>query len=280
MKALFLRKVFIFPLILVIFTVLGIYAAVFKIQEGFSLDLTASALEIKQEKIRDRLLSVPVLLYHNIDGKGPFSVTSEQLRQQFQFLKDNGVSVISLSDLLKRLDDPVPYQGNVAVITFDDGYKSMYTKLMPIAKEFNYPVTLFVYLDFIGSSSESALSWNELREMDANGIDIQCHTISHIDMAAVENYNDREMSRRIFNELYMSRRVIEKQLGKKVDVLAFPYGRLNIESVKLSEAAGYKRAVSTEYGSNLITRNNYIIHRHHIKSDFTLKTIENIVFKY
>ncbi|MBN1499386.1 MAG: polysaccharide deacetylase family protein [Spirochaetes bacterium] len=244
------------------------------------MDLNFSELEIKKEKIRDRLLTVPVLLYHNIDGKGPFSVTSEQLREQFLYLKKNGVKVVPLADLLNRLENPVPFDGNVVVITFDDGYKSMYSKLLPIVKEFNYPVTLFVYLDFIRNSSSTALTWDELREMDRNGIDIQSHTISHIDMTSFADYNDPEASRVIFNELFMSRKIIEKELGKKVDVLAFPYGRLNLQAVKLSGEAGYKRVVSTEYGSNLITRNNYTIHRHHIKSDFSIKSIENIVFKY
>lgn len=280
MKALFLRKILILPAVIVILTIFFLYSSIFKFQNGFSMDLNVSELEIKKEKIRDRLLTVPVLLYHNIDGKGPFSVTSEQLRQHFLYLKNKGITVVPLSDLLDRLDNPIPYEGNVVVITFDDGYKSMYSKLLPISKEFNYPVTLFVYLDFIRNSSSGALTWDELREMDKNGINIQSHTISHIDMTSFSDYTDPAASRIIFHELYMSRRVIEKELGKKVDVLAFPYGRLNLQSVKLSEEAGYKRVVSTEYGSNLITRNNYTIHRHHIKSDFTLKSIENIVFKY
>ena len=132
-------------------------------------------------------LGVPILLYHNIDGKGEFSVTSEQLRSHFELIRSSGVTVVSLKDLARRIEEGRPYGERAVAISFDDGYRSMKEKLLPLAREFGYPVTLFVYIDFIHDRSEKLLGWDDLRELEAAGIDIESHTISHADLAKILN---------------------------------------------------------------------------------------------
>ncbi len=235
------------------------------------------AWQEKRKEVRSRLLSIPILLYHNIDGKGVFSIDSDVLASHFNLFRDAGVRVIPLSELVARLENPHAFDGKSAVITFDDGFYSMYSKLYPLARDYGYPVTLFAYTDFIYRNGKSVMTWDMLRELDKNGIDVQCHSISHIDLAELSQNDDPETRKKLYDELYLSKRIIEIQLGKKVDFFAFPYGRYNLKLIDLCMLAGYRRVFSTDYGSNIITRDNYSLSRQHIKRGFTLQFIERFL---
>jgi peptidoglycan/xylan/chitin deacetylase (PgdA/CDA1 family) len=234
-------------------------------------------LKVKEGEIRSRLLEVPIILYHDIDGKGPFSVSEKKLREHFDYLKREGYTVVPLSDLIDRLDNPRPYDRKVIVITFDDGYKNMYQKLLPIVREYRYPVTLFVYVDFVSDRPGKAITWQELREMQKNGIDIQCHTKSHPDIPKLAIKNTPEAREKLYEELYLSRIVIETQLGKPVDLLAFPFGYYDLNTIQLASHAGYRRVFSTDDGPNIVTRNNFCLRRHHIKRNYSLEKVASII---
>jgi peptidoglycan/xylan/chitin deacetylase (PgdA/CDA1 family) len=231
----------------------------------------------KNKEAADRLLSIPVLLYHNIDGKGPFSIDAETLREHFQLIRDRGIRVVPLRELIQRLDNPVPYRDRVIVITFDDGYGSMFDKLLPLAKEFNYQVTLFVYVDMILQKSSKNLTWKKLRDMDREGIDIQCHSVSHKDLVQLSKSKDPASRKGLYEELYLAKRILELYLRKRIDFYAFPFGRYDLNVIDLAASAGYSRVFSTDYGSNVITRDNYCLRRHHIKSSYSLNYVDTII---
>lgn len=229
----------------------------------------------KEKEIINRLLAIPILLYHNIDGKGVFSIELDVLRSHFQLFKDRKIRVISLSELIKKLDNPAAFKKKAVVLTFDDGYNSMYTKLLPLAKEFGYPVTLFVYTDFIQTKGKKIMTWEKLRRLDKEGIDVQAHSMSHRDLTGLSKDNDK--NRIFYEELYLAKRITEMYLNKEIKFFAFPYGRYDLKLIDLSQKAGFKRVFSTNFGPNIITRNNYCLRRHHIKKDYTLEYIEGLV---
>lgn len=233
--------------------------------------------ELMPEEETDRLNSVPILLYHNIDGRGPFSLDLEILRSHFSLIKGAGIRVISLSDFVDRLGTSESLGGRTVAISFDDGFLSMYTKLLPLCREFNYPVTLFIYTDNVYTRAEKSITWRRLREMDGGGVAIESHTISHTDLVSLYAKNTPESRKKIFDEIYLSKRIIELYLGKKIRYFAFPYGRYNLPLIQMCRHAGYERVFSTDYGSNVITRNNYCLRRRHIKRDYTFDLIEKIV---
>ena len=145
----------------------------------------------------------------------------------------------------------------------------MHSILLPVVKQYGYHVTLFVYTSGIAKSgSTSALNWNKLREMDSSYIDIQSHSVNHLDLTEFED-GSRESGRVLVEELVLSRMTIEKYLGKKVSFFAFPYGRYSLNLLELAGRAGYDRVFSTDYGSNIVTRNNYCLRRHHIKRTYS-----------
>ena len=231
----------------------------------------------KEVEIKSRLLSLPIILYHNIDGNGEFSIDYEALKSHFFFFKDRKIKVIPLDQLIQKLENPGPFIENALVITFDDGFYSMHSKLQTLAKEFKYPVTLFVYADFIKPAGSGILTWNLLRAMDSEGIDIQCHSISHLDLTKFSQKDDIESKKMLFDEIYLSKRIIELYLRKKISYFAFPFGRYDLKTVDLAVNAGYRRVFSTDYGHNIITRDNFCLRRHHVKKAYSLDYIEKII---
>jgi peptidoglycan/xylan/chitin deacetylase (PgdA/CDA1 family) len=231
----------------------------------------------KDREATTRLLAVPVLLYHNIDGKGPFSIDAATLREHFQLIRDRRIRVVPLRELVERLENPVPYRERVIVITFDDGYGSMYDTLLPLSREFGYPVTLFVYSDMIYRRSSKNLTWDKLRQMEKQGIDIQSHSISHKDLAELSRSGDLAARKSLYEEMYLSKKILELYLGKKIDYYAFPFGKYDLNIIDLASYSGFRRVFSTDYGSNIITRDNYCLRRHHVKSSYSLSYIDSII---
>ncbi|MFA5519239.1 MAG: polysaccharide deacetylase family protein [Spirochaetota bacterium] len=222
----------------------------------------------------DRVSSIPVLLYHNIvednkPVKSPFALKKENLLNHFNIIKDQGIKVIPLSELAGGSAGSISDQKKSVVITFDDDYLSMYRILLPIVKEYKYPVTLFVYTDGISKPGKGGLDWKMLREMDKNGIDIQCHSISHRDLTVVKTNETYSSGKILYEELYVSKALMEKNLDKTISFFAFPYGRYNLELLELAKQAGYKKVFSTDYGPNIITRDNFCLRRHHIKNSYS-----------
>jgi peptidoglycan/xylan/chitin deacetylase (PgdA/CDA1 family) len=231
----------------------------------------------KEKESKSRLSTVPILLYHDIDGKGIYSLTKETLRIHFQFLKDNNIKVIKLSELIKRLENPAPFNDKVIVISFDDGFFSMYTKLLPMVKEFGYPITLFVYTDNVYTEASKNITWSKLKKIEDAGVTIECHSMSHPDLEELSAGKSENIQKKLFQEMYLSKRIIELYMNKTVDYFAFPYGRYNIKLIDFCRFSGYKRVFSTAYRSNIITRDNYCLGRGHIKNSYSLNFIKEII---
>ena len=270
-------------IILIGFFIVTVSISIYIYYDNPGFDTHDTIIWVYQEKeIQSRLLSIPIVLYHNIDGKGQYSVNLKALRKQFNKIKRSNIKVISLLQLISRLENPTIAKDNkekAIVITFDDGFHSMYTKLLPLAKEFKYPITLFVYVDFITMKSRSNLTWKKLREMQSNGIDIQCHSINHPDLTQYSHKEDYDSHKKLYEEMYLSKRIMELYLDKDVSLFAFPMGYYDLRLINLAANAGYRRVFSTDFGSNIVTHDNFCLKRHHILKKYSMDHFNNIIKK-
>ncbi len=224
-----------------------------------------------------RLLKVPLLLYHNIDGQGKYSLDYRAIRAHFSLLQEKNVAIIPLCDFTSRLTNPLPYKEKVAVLTFDDGYPAMYHTLLPLVSEYRYPVTLFVVIDAIAPKAKRSLTWDQLRTMDASWIRIECHSMTHLDLVRLVKKGDGESKFKLYEEIYLSKRVLELYLKRKVSYFAFPYGSYNLTIIDLCKRAGYERVFSTDYGPNIITRNNYCLRRRTILKNSSMDFLSHLI---
>ena len=169
---------------------------------------------------------VPILTYHNLaeQAKGRLVLAAASFREQMRYLKTNGYRVVSLADFVEftRLNRQLPQRA--VVLTFDDGYRAFKDLAYPVLKELGFTATLFIYTDWVGAGRGS-LSWSDLRELAAAGIDVQAHSKTHADLRRAQGETEAQYARRMHAELEQPQEVFNRNLGRRSRVLAYPYGR-------------------------------------------------------
>ncbi len=197
----------------------------------------------------DRNAKVMVLCYHRFEDKprDSLAISPADFKVQMQALKDNGIGVIPMKDLLawRRGEKSIPPKS--CVITIDDGYISGYAVAWPVLKAHGYPFTMFIYTNYVGVGGKS-MTWNQLEEMRDAGVDIESHTVSHHDLRHAPKGQD--YASWLHNEVYGSKAILEEKLGIKTAAFAFPYGTHNELVRKTAMDAGYE-ALFTVYGQHM-----------------------------
>ena len=213
--------------------------------------LAPAAKPAPKAVVVDKSAQVVVLCYHRFEGPagGTLSITPELFEQHMQRLKDHGIAVISMQDFLawRRNEKTIPPKS--ALITLDDGYVSVFETARPILKKFNYPWTCFIYTKFIASGGKS-ITWEQLGELRDEGVEIGCHTASHINLREPHGKSPEAYEKWLYDEVIGSKQLIEKKLGVRCAVFAYPEGRYSAPVLDAVKAAGYEAAF-TVYGQRV-----------------------------
>jgi peptidoglycan/xylan/chitin deacetylase (PgdA/CDA1 family) len=192
---------------------------------------------------------VPILMYHYIrtnpdprDRLGfNLSVTPDDFGRQMDWLAANGYHPIDLGDLRAYLLDRSVLPDRSVVLTFDDGYRDLYTAAYPVLRAHGFKAVSYVVSGFVGSPSSVTAA--QVLEMDANGIEIGAHTVSHADLSRLAPADLR-------HEVVDSRASLEALLGHPVLDFCYPYGHLDAAVVSTVEAAGFLTATTTQPGAD------------------------------
>jgi len=224
----------------------------------------------------ERYQTVPVLTYHQFAEKSTnrMTVSREAFEAQMRLLKEKGYQVVSLEQLLAFLDFRGQLPEKAVVITIDDGWRATYEIAFPILKKYGYPATLFVYTQLINGSAKT-LSWDQVREMSAQGLDVQCHTISHRNLALPQGKENAEQYfTTIAREIAESTRTIEQKLGKRPTIMAYPYGDTNGLAITLLKRQGYRAALTVTREPNPFFASPFRLGRAMIYGDYDLARFE------
>lgn len=203
--------------------------------------------ELDKWREEKKKIKVPILLYHHIT-EDEFSmedaislISPKDFRLHMTAIKAN-FTPISLRQYYEYTvcdDGSVTIPKNPIVITFDDGYSSNYEIAYPILKELSIPATIFVVTDTVGAVAGegkvnySHFTWEQAKEMEESGlIEIQSHTLSHSKLDTLP-FEAQVL------ELRKSKYDIEKNMGKKCDMIAYPYGNYNENIRNIARNSGY-----------------------------------------
>jgi len=91
------------------------------------------------------------------------------------------------------------------------------------------------------------LSWDQIRELHASGVEIGCHTVSHPILSTLSR-SEQE------SEIRQSRQRIEEELGEAPDLFAFPNGSrrdYDLDTLEILRSEGFKAACTTIRGPNI-----------------------------
>lgn len=183
-----------------------------------------------------------ILQYHHVSTRTPpsTSTTPAQLRAHLEWLRDQGFSVRRLEDVVKALRQGQSLPDRTAVLTFDDGYLSVYEEAWPLLQEFGYPFTIFITAGLVTSNGKLYASWEQLREMGTAGATLANHTVTHPYFAERQRgQDDAAWLAWVRREIEDAEARILAETGQSHKLLAYPYGEYVPEIQALVQELGY-----------------------------------------
>lgn len=233
--------------------------------------------------------SFRVLSYHDVRDEPAavpdrYTVSTRNLVRHFSWLREQGYKVVSIDDVLAAHAGRQPLPPKAVLLTFDDGYRSVYTHVFPLLKAYNYPAVIAlvgkwlevepgapVHHENQDMNRANFLQWSEIREMAASGlVEIASHTYNlhqgiagnpqgdRLPAGIARHYvsgdgryeDDQQYQQRVRADLTKNSDYIERHLGKRPRVMVWPYGRYNGNSAALAREAGMPIAFTLEPGPN------------------------------
>jgi peptidoglycan/xylan/chitin deacetylase (PgdA/CDA1 family) len=204
--------------------------------------------------------SLAILMYHGISDNlepdvSPYYQTNTSpalFAQQVRWLTDEGFRSVGLEEGLQLAEQGRLGQEKVVVMTFDDGFRDFYDSAFPVLQAHGYTATVFLPTAFIGQSRQSfkgrgCLTWQEVRELRAQGIQFGSHTVIHPVLYKTPWSHIRE-------QLSSSRRTLEQELGETITSFAYPYAfpqqdrQFTDAFKKLLREEGYRQCLTTMIG--------------------------------
>ncbi|EQB89132.1 peptidoglycan/xylan/chitin deacetylase (PgdA/CDA1 family) [Clostridium punense] len=238
---------------------------IFKEQHG---DIKTKDYANKEENF------IPVLMYHSInyEAGNELRVPKERFEEHVKWLKDNGFYTLSMKEFYEAITTGKRVPEKSILLTFDDGYKDNYTNGFPIMKKYKAKGTIFVITGTI-DVSESYINSEEIKELSSNDIDIESHTVNHVELNGL-NYEQQ------LKELKDSKEKIDRLLNKNTIAICYPVGKLNEDTIKAAEVAGYKVGFTTKSGYSNISQGLYKLKRVRINASTTVEQLQNILSDY
>lgn len=195
---------------------------------------------------------VAILCYHAVSEDWPnvAAIDRATLERQVGHLLKRGYRPRTLSQAFSP-----GAQGRSLVVTFDDAFRSVLERGLPVLERLGVPATLFVPTDFAAEAAPMTwsslaqwqggrfeeelrcMSWEEVRRLATVGWEIGSHTCSHPKLTEIG-------AEAAAAELERSRAACEEALQQPCTTFAYPFGAHDGEVVELTRRAGYELAVT------------------------------------
>lgn len=200
-------------------------------------------------------ITCPILLYHRIaEPPSPGSLEARyytspsDFKWQMQALKDWGYTTIPISLLVEAITKGAPLPPRPVVISFDDGYESVYQNAYSIMRAQGFTGVMYLIATAVGS--KDYMDASQIQAMVADGWEIGSHSMTHPHLPAVHDqitYEGGHSKSRLASEIGIS--------VEAVETFAYPYGEIDPFVINKIAGYGYLAAVGlgTQYDHNLQT---------------------------
>jgi len=200
-------------------------------------------------------ITCPILLYHRIEEPplpdstaARYYISPADFAWQMQALKDWGYTTIPISLLVEAIMKGAPLPPRPVVISFDDGYESVYENAYPIMQAQGFTGVMYLVGTYVGA--QGYMDGGQILAMTDNGWEIGSHSMTHPHLPAIHdqiNYEAGQSKSRIASETGVSR--------EKIETFAYPYGEIDPFVVGKVAEYGYLAAVGlgTQYVNSLDT---------------------------
>lgn len=177
---------------------------------------------------------VRVVCFHDVKDSSWFESTIEMLQNKYH--------ILSVSEFEQRKFSTAKIN---ILLSFDDGYQSWVTTVLPIFKKYNLQGLFFVNSGLLDANKEGKgkqflneklllqterilLSWDELKTLVEEGQIIGGHTVGHTRLSSVSKDQVRQ-------EVGNDKCALETFLGTKLNHFAYPFGAKSDFSEAITE---------------------------------------------
>jgi len=197
---------------------------------------------------------VRVLTYHRFGrvAHDPFCINPDDFEKQMGYLADRRLAV-SLDEFEEFLSGKAKLRPGVALVTIDDGFRSLYTTAFPILRYYAIPAVAFVTTGLIRAGNtqsaiatkpEEYLTWDELTILLESGVAIGSHGWTHRSLGRMSDPEIEEQA-------VLSFKMLEQRLGFPTVAFAYPFGTradFNDRTAAILRRTGYCCAFTSQHG--------------------------------
>ncbi|MGV7224193.1 MAG: polysaccharide deacetylase family protein [Nitrospinales bacterium] len=217
-----------------------------------------------------------------------FDDQKEKFEEIILYLKSIG-EFISTNDCVDILNGKTSLSKNYFHLSFNDGFRNVFTNALPILQKHNVPAIFFTPTSIVSSDFKiikdyclnttnnrgiiEMLKWEDLKQIVSLGFDVGSHTKTHARLSDISNSPNLLM-----DEILGSKQKIEETLGIECKYISWPYGALDdfdSSSLKMVKKSGYSACFSAIRGKvipNITDR--YRIPRHHFEVFWPLSHVK------
>lgn len=172
---------------------------------------------------------IPILTFHALeDSSAAISFPPARFRELIEKCYAAGWRTISLSDAAHQLREMRQLAEKSFVITFDDGYASVYRHAFPILQTHNLTATIFIApnekttgdMALPTLHNREMLRWTEIREMRAYGLHFGAHSLTHCDLTRLDDAG-------VTAQVQGSQALLASALGENISLFCYPFGKYN-----------------------------------------------------
>ena len=211
------------------------------------------------------LSNAHIFVYHrfgDIEHKSTNTSLSE-LKKEFEYFKQNGYKVVKLSKIVEYLNSKKEIPKNWIALSIDDSYKSFYENGLALFKEYNYPFTIYVYVEATQKQYHDFMNWEQLKEVSKYG-DLGLHSYAHPHLTKLTN-------KEIIKDTQKSISIFQKNLGYKPKSYVYPYGEFDSRVQNLIKRFDFDFICNQNGGAIVKNSNKYDLDRIALVGDVVLE---------
>ena len=175
--------------------------------------------------------SAVVLMYHrfNENRLPTTNIRTTEFIEQLDYLANHHYKVWPLHKIVEFVKHKKTLPPKVVAITMDDAYASVYRVAFPILKQRHLPFTLFVATDPVDKAYSNYMTWDNLRDMVKNGVEIGNHSRTHAHLIERKsNETHQAWLNRMKEEIEYAANRIKTETHYIPRYFAYPYGEYNV----------------------------------------------------
>ena len=221
---------------------------------------------------------VLVISFHDMSShlNSLFNMSPVLFSEDLQALNQYHFHVISNEQYTKWLNHQSRVPNNAVLLTFDDGYRSMYTHAYPTLLHYHMTGTFFDIVHAQDVNFPGFLSWQEVQVMARHGMTVESHTYNEhyevpvngrlIPVFNTPYYQGKQQTyaqwfTRDYKDFLTARLELQQHLGYSVNELAWPYGYGSNVAYLAARAAGYRYFFTTSTGIDTVRTSSWYMHR-------------------